>query len=194
MSKKLFLNLGCGNKLYPRQHDWINVDVVQPTDQVEIVSFIDGKYSDSGNETPLFHNSDLKVMNFISDNCVDEIHAYHVIEHFATYEVLDVLKEWKRVLKPGGLVVLEQPDVLKCAAWLLAGAQTGEQQYEFNFGLLGFYGKQDANEPLMAHKWGYYPSSLQVVLEKAGFIKIRHDVAKTHGKHMRDFRIIGEKE
>lgn len=40
----------------------------------------------------------------------DEIRASHVLEHFSHREVGDVLKEWVRVLKPGGLLKIAVPD------------------------------------------------------------------------------------
>lgn len=46
------------------------------------------------------------------DNTIDEIRAFHIIEHFDFYEGQEVLKEWHRVLKPGGRIWLETPDFL----------------------------------------------------------------------------------
>ncbi len=40
----------------------------------------------------------------------DEIRASHVLEHFSHRATLDVLKEWVRVLKPGGTLKIAVPD------------------------------------------------------------------------------------
>lgn len=45
------------------------------------------------------------------DDSVDEIYAGHLLEHFALTE--DVLKEWHRVLKPGGVITVTVPDIEK---------------------------------------------------------------------------------
>ena len=45
------------------------------------------------------------------DNSVDEIYAGHLLEHFSYDE--DVILEWKRVLKYGGVITITVPDVEK---------------------------------------------------------------------------------
>lgn len=47
------------------------------------------------------------------DNSVQLIYAAHLIEHFAQQEVVEVLTEWKRVLKKGGKLVIVTPNFHK---------------------------------------------------------------------------------
>lgn len=56
-----------------------------------------------------------------ADNAVDEIRASHVLEHFPHKQVLDVLKDWARVLKPGGMLRVAVPDFEKIAEAYVAG-------------------------------------------------------------------------
>jgi hypothetical protein len=79
------LNLGCGDERIP---GYINCDLYEPTADAQF---------------------DAKLIP-LPDNSVDEIRAYHLIEHFTFHTAFDVLKEWKRVLKPNGKLVLETPD------------------------------------------------------------------------------------
>ena len=44
------------------------------------------------------------------DGCIEEIRASHVLEHIARAETLPTLKEWRRVLKPGGRLFVAVPD------------------------------------------------------------------------------------
>jgi len=66
----------------------------------------------------------------LEDDSVDEILAYHILEHFraGTYEphlsnplnpktAIEALSEWKRVLKPGGKLEIKVPDFEKII-WL----------------------------------------------------------------------------
>jgi ubiquinone/menaquinone biosynthesis C-methylase UbiE len=81
------LNLGCGELLIP---GFINCDLYNPKADVKC---------------------DVKSLPY-EDNSVDEIYASHIIEHFDFFEALKVLQEWKRVLKVGGKLVVETPDLL----------------------------------------------------------------------------------
>jgi len=55
----------------------------------------------------------------LEDSTVDEIVASHILEHTPFYS--DALGEWKRVLKPGGRVVVVTPDILQAYAFYRAG-------------------------------------------------------------------------
>lgn len=59
---------------------------------------LDGKFGDD-----ITH---LKYPN----NSVDEIYASHVLEYFDQFECIDVLREWNRVLKKGGIIRIAVPD------------------------------------------------------------------------------------
>lgn len=82
------LNLGCGTDY---QEGYINVDMYAD-------SKVDAKF-------------DISKIPY-DDNTVDEIKAFHVIEHFDFHEGMSALKEWCRVLKPGGRLYLETPDFM----------------------------------------------------------------------------------
>lgn len=77
-----------------------------------------------------------------ADNSVDVIRASHVLEHFPHRQVDDVLKEWIRALKPGGILRIAVPDFEKVARgylegkganlpaeWLVMGAQSDENDF-----------------------------------------------------------------
>jgi len=55
------------------------------------------------------------------DNTFDLIYASHVLEHIPWYKTEEVLKEWVRILKPGGQLEIWVPDGLKiCKALVQA--------------------------------------------------------------------------
>ena len=70
------------------------------------------------------------------DKSVDEIRASHILEHFSFGDAEKALKEWVRVLKPGGKIRLAVPDVDKVLAcdneerlFYLMGGQTDENDF-----------------------------------------------------------------
>jgi len=91
MTNLIKLNLGCGDKILA---DYINVDVAQER---------------SGKQPDVI--CDVRNLNKFSNDYADEILAVHVIEHFWRWEVVSILKEWVRVLKPNGKLILECPNL-----------------------------------------------------------------------------------
>lgn len=86
------LHLGCGSRYIP---GFVHVDA-QPAPHVDIVGPVE--------KLPM------------DDNSVSLIYASHVLEHFGRYAYKAVLKEWFRVLKPGGILRLSVPDFAASAA------------------------------------------------------------------------------
>lgn len=83
----LNLHLGCGNIDHKK---FINIDGY-PHPHVHYVQTID--------HLPQF-----------KDGSVDLIYASHCLEHFYYAQTRDVLKEWQRVLRKGGVLRLSIPD------------------------------------------------------------------------------------
>jgi predicted SAM-dependent methyltransferase len=81
------LHLGCGRKYIP---GFIHVDAL-PYDHIDHVGPVDQ-------------------LDFVSDESVSLIYASHILEHFSRFEVPLVLREWYRVLAPGGVLRLSVPD------------------------------------------------------------------------------------
>lgn len=60
---------------------------------------------------------------------VDEVRASHVLEHYGHREALQVLAEWVRVLRPGGVLKIAVPDFKAVASRYLAGERIPVQAY-----------------------------------------------------------------
>jgi predicted SAM-dependent methyltransferase len=54
---------------------------------------------------------DFRDLGIFADNSIDEIYASHVLEHQPQAHVSTTLKEWRRVLVPGGQVMISVPDL-----------------------------------------------------------------------------------
>jgi len=73
------------------------------------------------------------------DDTFDLVYASHVLEHIPWYKTEEVLKEWARILKPGGVLEVWVPDGLKICKALLEYELNGAKEameldgwYKFN--------------------------------------------------------------
>lgn len=146
------LHLGCGGK---HLDEYTNIDII-PGPTVDLVS--------SAHE-----------LNDIQDNSVDEILVEHLLEHLTFYEANRALAEWYRVLKPGGKLFIEVPDLLGlCKAFINANEY---QRFQSNRGhwavIHHIFGNQrghTVDEILsQVHKSGYTILRLYEMLEGVGF-------------------------
>lgn len=130
----------------------------------------------------------------LEDGEVEEIIAIHVWEHFYRFECDTVIKEWKRLLKHGGLLVLELPDLVKACRNLLNGhVKAGKHPDQLT--LWALYGDPRQGDPFMAHRWGWSPASLRAFLTEHGFTEITDEPTQYHpcGRESRDMRITARK-
>jgi SAM-dependent methyltransferase len=67
------------------------------------------KYADVG-EHPQNIYGDARDLSIFTDNSLDYIFSSHLLEDFDEDEIIPVLKEWFRVLKPYGKLILFCPD------------------------------------------------------------------------------------
>ena len=135
------LNLGCGNMFIP---EFINCD----------------KYNKKADVV-----CDVKILPFNS-NSIEEIYASHLIEHFDFKEAFEVLKEWKRVLKEGGLLVIETPDLLGTCKAFVEGTDTRKVDLYGHFFATPWIEGQ-------IHKFLYTEKQLEWTLKELGFKNIK---------------------
>jgi len=83
--EKVKLNLGCGNDL---KKDYINVDASKEVNPDKVWDL---------EKTPLP----------FKDNSVDEILAYHVLEHIHNF--IPLMHEFHRICKPGAIIKIKTP-------------------------------------------------------------------------------------
>jgi predicted SAM-dependent methyltransferase len=124
---------------------------------------------------------------------VDVAAAIHVLEHFAEWEAEGVLREWQRILKPGGLLVLELPSMDKIVAYLIDCVQKQGGKINMQLSWWGIYGDPRYHDAVMVHKWGYTKAMLRAVLETVGgWSEINAEPPRYHMKR-RDMRMTARK-
>lgn len=172
--KSVRLNLGCGDKILP---GYINIDTA---------SSRKSKKPD--------HIADIRDLSHIKTSIADEILAVHVIEHFHYWEVVPLLIGWKRILKPGGKLILECPNLLfACKKILESPKQAAMPDARGQMSMWPLYGDPSWRDPLMCHKWAYTPDSLKSVLVESGFVNATQEPAQYKLREPRDMRICAHK-
>src|SRR3972149_4441120 len=88
------LVLGCGPlPKHPMHYRWIDDSWI---------------FTDLYPQNPQVVKMDARKINY-PDESVDALYASHLLEHLSFTETLNVLKEWRRVLKPGGKLTINVP-------------------------------------------------------------------------------------
>lgn len=166
-SEPVKLSLGSGDKTYP---GYITVDLV---------------------DERLGIRPDVQANVFerlpFDDGYADEVMAIHLIEHAYRWQVPDILKDWTRVLKPGGTMILECPDLNKALWHYLTNPQLD------NLSMWALYGDPSWRDPLMCHRWAWTPRTLGAEMLAAGLINVRQEPAQFKKRDLRDMRVVGEK-
>jgi len=150
------LHLGCGKRYIP---GFVHIDAVEYP-HIDHVATIDN-------------------LSFIQDYSVDLVYNCHVLEHFRRKDIERVLREWCRVIKPGGVLRISVPDFAKlCEIYqrygkleLVIGALFGRQDYLYNI-----------------HHNVFDFDSLADMLQRSGFTNVhRYDWRKTEHAEIDDY-------
>lgn len=166
------INFGCGRKVLP---GFFNIDAVRnPAAPRDPEMLFAAEFDAVGNLTQSVP---------LDDGCADELQAMHVIEHVYAWEAAALINEWKRLLKPGGLLVLELPNIESAARNLLNGLNDQMHMWPL-------YGDPGHRDPYMCHRWGYTPKTIMALLSDCGFTEVGMSDPKTHGaRKNRDMRV-----
>lgn len=133
----LKLHVGCGDRYL---QGFVHVDV-RPLDHIDVVT--------EAHELPMFE-----------DASVDLVYHCAVLEHISRWKSVGVLKEWHRVLKPGGVLMSSVPNF---EAYVEAYQKFGD--VKLLLGLL--YGRQDYKEN--SHYTVFDRRYFTELLDEAGF-------------------------
>jgi len=136
------LHLGCGARYFP---GW--------------------KHFDASDHPHLTGHSIINIP--YADNSADIVYASHVIEYFDREEVKNLLLEWKRVLKPYGILRLAVPDFEKISMLYFS------EMWPLDSFLGPLYGKIKSAGKIIYHKTVYDFNSLKSLLENMEFKNIK---------------------
>jgi ubiquinone/menaquinone biosynthesis C-methylase UbiE len=153
------LALGCWKRNYGK--DWTHVDLAN-------LPHIDIK-------------SNVKSLPMVPTESCELVYASHVLEYFDRTQVLKVLTEWHRVLKPGGVLRLGVPDFEAMAKLYVDG------KCKLSNILGPLYGKMSMGNKTIYHKTTYDFVELESILESLTFKGVtRYDWRDTEHAGMDD--------
>jgi len=148
VKNSLKLHLGCGPEILS---DFCNTDIENWSGQCDYVL-------------------DARDLSIFPDNHFELIYSRQMLEHIAEWDTVPTLKEWYRVLKPGGIVRINVPDLAQVFyCWLI------EKSIEDNTALNNIYGKMYPKKhryERRQHFTGFTFERLKRLLEEVGFVDI----------------------
>jgi hypothetical protein len=168
----LKLNLGCGNAY---RDGWINIDI------------------DSSKRTDICCDF-INLKNHFNPATIDSIYMIHSICYLNLWESMLFFKDAYNLLKAGGILELEFPDIEKCSKII-----TDNIDYEnYLEGVRGIYAfdlnQIQNNESYRPYAFGWTGKYMRNALLEIGFTEISILDPETHGKRTwRDTRIIAIK-
>lgn len=127
------LNIGCGSKI---KKGYINIDIISTIADIR---------------------ANASALPF-KDNSIEVIESYHLIEHMSKSLAETSLHHWYSLLKTGGQLVIECPDITEVIKEYLKGNEDM---------LYSMYGRD--RYPYDTHCWGYSKSNLSELLKSIGF-------------------------
>jgi SAM-dependent methyltransferase len=136
---------------------------------------------------------DIRAIDAAPDS-VDRILLIHVLEHFVRWEALDLLAQFHRLLRPGGLLMMEHPDLDGCIRMYLEGSMSIETPLgTLNQGFTQFYGNQWDRLDYETHRYVWTKPEMAAELGRIGFeILVLDNQAKFHVPE-RDMRVVARK-
>lgn len=156
------LNLCCGQMILP---GYVNIDAF-PGAGVDVVC-------------------DIRELSY-EPGSVDEAVMFHCIEHFSLDDACAIIRNVFAMLRPGGRVVIEAPDVFKAV-------RNSPSEFETVKGIFGDIAELRKGKDGYAHRWGWTGSLMQQELASAGFNVSEVTDGISHERRWRDFRVIGFK-
>lgn len=113
------------------------------------------------------YHCDIRSLPLDWDETFDIVKSNHVLEHFSFTDTQNILIEWKRILKPGGIMIIRVPNLEYAAKQILAGNMSveifgnvwGDQGN--NYWMQGPYGGE--------HDGKFIPHSYENNYHKSGF-------------------------
>lgn len=135
------LHLGCGPLHY---EGWINIDK-NPKCNPNIVADIK------------------QIREYFEKGIIEEIMIIHTIGYLTRYQALKFFKDCFDLLKPGGRLIVETPDLEKTMKLYPSN------KFEYTRVIYGYDNANDPSETPATYLWGWTGETIKEEMEKIGF-------------------------
>ena len=165
----LQLHLGCGQEHWD---GWINLDIDVDSAADFVLNFRD-------------------VKKLFGECTVDKVAMVHSISYLRLWEARELFGDLHAILKNGGQLVLEFPDIAKCAGMLISNEGSISEYLEAVRGIYAFGMDQiQRRESFTPYAFGWSAWHMKNELESVGFSTVNTRDPQTHGQIIwRDIRI-----
>ena len=136
------INIGCGWRNFGKE--WIHID---------------------GADYDHINSKDI-LMKELENESVELIYASHLIEYFDRKEIIPILKRWREVLKPNGILRLAVPN------FEIYAKLYSEKKISLDDSLGPLFGKMEMGNKTIYHKTTYDYASLKKILKEVGMRNI----------------------
>jgi len=110
---------------------------------------------------------------YFPENSVEEMLASHLFEHINPYDSVETLVKWRKILKPGGKLIMEVPNIEElCKDFVVASKQERYGILNCIYGSVNTRAGGDKSEITSPHMWGWFPEMLGDHLIWAGYADI----------------------
>ena len=170
------LNVGSGCMLMP---GYINFDVVKVVRGDKSTDVIDEAKN---------------ILKHFDLDSFDEIVCCHILEHLRPVDGKKLIQDCYKLLKKGGVLVIECPDILKCIQmWNKKNVTFGEPPSVHKLMTFLYGWRKDQWRDYGYHQYGYTDDTMAELVTSCGFNLSKKCEGRMHGRRARDFRIEGIK-
>ena len=166
---KIRLHLGTGEDYWP---NWVNID-------------------SSPNAVCDLRMDFTQIRERYDDNSIAEVAMIHSLSYLRLWQARKLFVDIYTLLLPGGRLIIELPDLAKCAIHALKNENNIGEYLEAVRGLYAFDMNQIENcDMFTPYAFGWAGWHLKKELEHIGFVQVMLSEPRTHGpRSWRDIRV-----
>lgn len=166
--KKQVLHVGCGG------------DALATKENYNAEEYEETRLDIDASCNPDICCSMLDISKHVAPNSFDLIYSSHNLEHLHPHEVVQALRQFLYVMKEGGTLIAQTPDLIQACQMIVDG-KINEPAYFLQDGqspvapidMLYGYTEWLQDNPYMSHKTGFTADSLAGYLRFTGFKDIK---------------------